>query len=129
MARLPAVKPRTAKTAKKAADDWFSLIVRSTGFCLRCGESDYGKLETHHIHTRHMSSVRCDFRNAVCFCGSCHRWAHHHGPSFARWLRENWWKDEAEELEVERLAHTSMKVDWFGEVERLAARWKEIEAA
>lgn len=75
---------RTPKSVKKSCDRLFSLIVRSQGFCTRCGSTQ--NLQAAHIYSRKFNSVRFDENNALCLCASCHRWQHDCPSENIKWL-------------------------------------------
>lgn len=70
------------KGKKAKATMLHSKVVRARGRCERCGETDYGKLQTAHIIPRRYSVTRCDPNAAWCLCVGCHlrttEWASEH---------------------------------------------------
>lgn len=58
------------KQIKKLLDKAWSLKIRSTGKCAKCGKTSY--LNAHHIYGRRMLSVRWDLDNGICLCSGCH---------------------------------------------------------
>jgi len=112
------VKPRPKAKAKKRerkpsswkaeADRLFSQLIRSRGYCERCGKG--GRLETSHIYSRRYASVRCDPLNAVCMCSSCHRWWHDKPVDAVSWLHETY---SVQHLRLLRdRAQSGVRVDW-----------------
>ena len=75
---------RTPRSVKKSCDRLFSQIIRSLGFCVRCGSKQ--NLQCCHIYSRKYNSVRFDEQNAVCLCARCHRWGHDNPTDFTKWL-------------------------------------------
>ena len=69
------MKKQTKKSITAKLDKVCSQIVRK-GICIKCGESQYDKLQCAHIFSRTYRSVRWDFLNLVCLCTSCHFWSH-----------------------------------------------------
>lgn len=55
---------------RASLDKWFSLIVRSIGYCQCCGRTDM--LQCAHIVSRRYLGVRWAFDNAMCLCAACH---------------------------------------------------------
>ena len=75
---------RTPKSVKKSCDKLFSQLIRSQGFCTRCGSKQ--NLHTAHIFSRKFNSVRFDEMNALCLCARCHRFAHDEPTEYTKWL-------------------------------------------
>ena len=91
---------------KKKADDTWSLIIRSIGYCEMCGKE--GRLDrkgrpivglhAHHVIGRTNPAFRWDYMNGLCLCISCHgshpnfrnrkRSAHSSGEQKARFNAE-----------------------------------------
>ncbi len=128
-------KSRTS--ARNKADKLFSLLVRSVGYCQRCGAT--GRLETSHVLSRRYSNTRCDFRNAFAMCSSCHRWLGAnplgHAEFFIEWHAERFMQMGSDRLtaenmarglrdELQVLAYSGEKVDWFEVRDGLAAQAK-----
>lgn len=80
-------------------DKVYSLIVRSKGYCEKCGKPD--SLNTHHIIHRTNKWLRFDLRNGCCLCVGCHIFgpesAHHGEAYFMEWFR-NYRPDDLEYL-------------------------------
>ncbi len=115
------------------ADLLFSRIVRSRGFCERCGMTA-GPFDTAHVVRRRYSATRCIEDNAWCLCRTCHQtvdgW-----PNEFMWLVERtigvdrykalcdlaqagpsmssrlFWRDTADRL-VERCIELSVDTRW-----------------
>jgi len=68
---------------KNKCDKEFSLLVRSLGYCQKCGTSQI-QLHCAHIFSRKYSVTRFDLMNVLCLCARCHRWAH---DNPAEWIR------------------------------------------
>lgn len=108
------------------ADRLFSQIIRSQGYCERCGVTDV-PLDTAHLVGRRFSATRCMEENARALCRSCHYLIDTNAAekvSLAGGLEEydRLW----------RIANEPRKfgpVFWRDEVERLQARWNEIQEA
>ena len=77
---------RTPRSVKDSCDKLFSKIIRSQGFCTRCGEKKYELLQPAHIYSRKFNSVRFDEDNTLCLCSGCHFWAHANPTEFTKWL-------------------------------------------
>lgn len=105
---------------KAKATKLHSQVVRARGFCQRCGEQDYSKLECAHIIGRRYNAVRTDETNAWALCHSCHRktgeWASEHMALIVQTIG----MDRYEELR--QRAETGVKANdafWQAEIERL----------
>lgn len=84
-----AKKRNPIKTIKNKLDVIFSKVVRKRGYCERCGQTEYSKLQCSHIHSREKFSVRWDLKNAFCFCAGCHMfWWHKHPIMAAEFAKE-----------------------------------------
>lgn len=103
----------------KQADAVFSRIVRARDrHCLACGSSD--RLQCAHIISRSYKATRCDLRNAVALCVSCHVKFTHRPLEWEEWVEEVFpglW----ETLRAEALTYG--RVDWKAKLAEL----REIE--
>ena len=117
----------SAKGAKKKADDLFSRIIRSKGFCENCGNDDYSKLQCAHIISRRYSNTRVDFANALCLDAKCHLYFTDHPLEFASFVHSK--RSPAVLRRLQELSQSTAKVDWTAEVVRLAAVAAELDAA
>lgn len=111
--------------AKAKADRFFSLIVRSRGFCECCLVST--NLQTAHIISRRYSHTRCVEENALCLCAGCHHRFTDHPVAFGQWVTRRMGEDAYRELT--RMSQQTGKMDWFAVTAELKARWEAIEAA
>jgi len=76
----------------KAADRWFSLYIRQRdGYCRACGTAD--NLQCAHIISRSYKAIRCDERNAVALCRSCHVYYTHRPIEWEQQVTD-WFGDE-----------------------------------
>ncbi len=100
----------TTKGAKKRADVAFSKIVRSRGFCEKCGSHD--NLQCAHILSRRFSNTRCDEGNAFCLCAGCHHFFTDHPVAFGQWVLTM--MSESEYDDLFRKAHDTQvpAADW-----------------
>jgi len=105
----------TKRSAKKHADRIFSDLVRSLGYCEKCGSTQY--LQAAHIISRKYSITRTDFRNVFCLCAKCHRYFHDFPREYSHFITDSQLAPYYDE--VFELAHVGGKVDWFMEVDRL----------
>ncbi len=125
------------KGAKGKCDDIFSLIIRSTGECMRCGwtctcekaprsHTRACKLTTSHIIPRRYSGTRTALENAQNLCYSCHRRFTDWPREFSHWITETIGSDAYDKLKL--MAETVNKMNWNDELERLRviARTKGI---
>lgn len=104
--------------AKRKADDIFSQIVRSHGYCEKCGKgSDVAQMQCAHIVSRRFSNTRTDFRNAFCLCAGCHRYFHDYPKEFSGFVENNWAaKGYGKMFKLSRIA---TKMDWFARLAEL----------
>jgi len=74
---------------KKKIDKLYSEIIRSKGYCERCGKS--GPLNAHHVIGRRNLATRWDLRNGICLCVGCHKFnknsAHEDPVHFIEWFK------------------------------------------
>lgn len=110
-----------AKGYKGKCDALTSKIVRSLGYCEKCGSTEW--LQTSHIISRRYSATRCDLRNLQCLCAGCHRHFTDWPKEFSRWITASIGVELYEELR--RLAEVPTKMDWEAEYERIKQVAKE----
>jgi hypothetical protein len=110
-------------TAKKRADNLFSKIVRSRGYCQNCGRTQ--SLQCAHIISRRFSHTRCIEGNAFCLDAKCHIFFTDHPASFGIFVLEQIGADAHDELIT--LSQQTSKVVWIDVVQRLKLRAKELE--
>lgn len=99
---------KKAKGAKGRADNYYGKIIRSVGYCEKCGAKE--GLTTSHIIGRRYSNTRTDLRNAQCLCFSCHRRFTDWPREFSHWITETIGSELYEELRIKSELPT--KVDW-----------------
>jgi len=116
---------KQAKGAKGKADVIASKIVRSIGYCEKCGESEYKKLTCSHIVGRRYSATRTDLENLQCLCYSCHYYFENWPKEFSRWITSTIGIEKYEHLKAK--AETVTKMNWDMELERLKLIYKEME--
>lgn len=116
-------KSQTPKYWKHRADKLFSKIIRSKGYCERCGRTD-GQLQTAHIISRTYSKVRTNELNAFCLDARCHRYFHNWPKEFSKFITDKRGSEVYEELKAK--AEDTGKFDWSLEYERLEELWKSI---
>lgn len=123
------------KGDKGKCDDLFSLIIRSTGECLKCGwtctcesapkhHTRACKLTCSHIIGRKYSATRTLEANAQNLCYSCHARFTDWPKEFSYWITETIGTEAYEELR--RKAETVTKMDWSEELQRLKTVAKEL---
>lgn len=92
-------KPKKIKksTLKNKADKLFSLWVRRVGVCELAGKDTIhcgGNLQTMHIFTRGITSLRYNPINVVCGCAGHHVYYTFHPEDWvalvAKWFPEKW---------------------------------------
>ncbi len=116
--------------AKGRADRAFSKLVRARGSCVKCGTTDYSRLQTMHILGRRFSATRVDFANALCGCATCHRRFTDHPDEWMDFLDSTIGRDEYDRLKTKALASGKFgKTFWESEAKRLEQLVKVMEAA
>jgi len=112
--------------ARGKATRLHSLVVRSRGFCERCGGTN--TLQAAHIIPRRYAATRTDETNAWCLCAGCHRrlteWAEDHMALVDATI------GRAAYDELKRRANEGVKANgtfWLAECERLSALLAEVE--
>jgi len=85
----------------KKLDTLYSKIIRSKGYCDRCGKG--GEMQTSHIFGRGNKRLRWVLDNAFCFCtdpygDDCHRWWHNNRKESMEWAEGERDLDELREL-------------------------------
>lgn len=119
-------RSQTPKYWKHRADKLFSKIIRSKGYCEKCGRSAGVQLQTAHIISRTYSKVRTDERNAFCLCSACHRYFHNWPKEFSKFITD--WRGSEVYEELKAKAEDTGKFDWESEYKRLEELWKSIES-
>jgi 5-methylcytosine-specific restriction endonuclease McrA len=118
--RVEAMTAR-AKGAKGRADDLFSQLIRSRGYCERCGSTEF--LQCAHLITRARLNTRWMTTNAWCLCARCHIRLTHWPVEHRDFIWETRGKDAYDDLR--RLSESTHKVwrksDFEAEVVRLKA--------
>jgi 5-methylcytosine-specific restriction endonuclease McrA len=71
------------------ADQLCSKIVRSRGFCQRCGKTNIS-FDTAHVIRRAVKVTRWDLKNLLCLCHECHMWSHKQPNLFMRWFESKY---------------------------------------
>lgn len=125
-------KKPSPKTLKAKADRLISLIVRSRGFCERCGRGPSEvTLQCAHIFSRKYIAIRWSEKNLMCLCSGCHMWSHRHPVENMLWLEERFGLDYLKDLrtQAQEYAGRVSRVDYEELVADLQARWNEIEEA
>jgi hypothetical protein len=108
---------KQAKGDKGKCDVLASKIVRSIGYCEKCGEQEYKKLTCSHIVGRRYSATRTDLDNLQCLCYSCHYYFENWPKEFSRWITKTIGIEKYEELKTK--AEVPTKMDWTAERKRL----------
>ncbi len=114
-------------TGKKAkATKLHSLVVRQRGFCERCGERDYSKLQAAHIVPRRYSVTRCDPNAAWALCAGCHLRTTEHADEHMSLVADTIGLDAF--LEMKRRAEVGVKANdayWQQWIDLLTPMLKE----
>ena len=80
-------------------DKEISRIVRTKGYCIKCGKID--NLQTAHIISRSNRTVRWDLKNVLCLCAGDHiNFAHKNPLLYAEFIKEYLGDDEYEQLKI-----------------------------
>lgn len=106
---------KRAKGYKAKADALFSKIIRSPGYCLRCGSVE--NLQCAHIISRKYSATRCDLRNAYCLCAADHFYFTNWPREFSKFVTDHTGSEVYDELKAK--AETITKINWEDEYARL----------
>lgn len=98
------------KRTKEVADKKFALAVKTLGRCENCGSSI--NLTCAHIKKRRYDNTRCDFRNALCLCLSCHSYFEVNDPAFQKFLDTHYLGTFREQINSKAQEVAKIKVDW-----------------
>ncbi len=119
---------KRATGPKGKADELFSQLVRSRGYCENCGRVEY--LQCAHVITRSRLNVRWDNRNAWCLCSRCHIWFTNWPVEHTRFMERTIGQEVYDELYL--LSQTDLrpwrKADFVAECVRLQALLDEGNA-
>lgn len=86
------IRKQTKSNVTSHLDKICSQIVRSRGYCERCGPGiykEYSELQCAHSFSRTYRNTRWLLLNLTCLCASCHFWAHRNPILFTEWLKEH----------------------------------------
>ena len=108
-------RPKRKLTNLELADELFRQIIRSKGFCQRCGKKE--NLQTAHIIPRSYHQVRHDLDNAFCFCSGCHRWGHSFPIQFEIFVKAKIGETHYQELKQRALDYKT--IDYPAIIKRL----------
>lgn len=111
---------KSSKSLKKKCDILWSKIIRSKGYCERCGKTSF--LQGAHIYSRRYANTRHLLANGLCLCAGCHMWGHHRPTDFTDWVREKLGEDMLSHLREASLS--TSKVDY----NRVYAELRALEA-
>lgn len=128
-----------AKGDRGKADKIFSLLIRSTMYCERCGarcpcevapkkHTQGCPLTCSHIVGRTTSWTRTLLDNAQCLCFKCHAEFTADPVAFTKWLESTIGLEEYYRLKQISNEGIGTKFDWAAEVIRLKGLQKEMEA-
>lgn len=102
---------------KGKATKLHSQIVRSLGYCQRCGERDSALLQCAHIASRKYSATRTDISASLCLCAKCHRYFHDVPTTFRPFVISIIGEEKLADIEAK--AQPITKMDWEAEYHRL----------
>jgi hypothetical protein len=107
-----------AKGPRGKADALFSKLIRSRGYCQRCGKTR--DLQCAHIIGRSYNATRTMEKNAWCLCAGCHLTTTHRREEHFAFIKATIGLDEYWRLYA--VAQESIKASdryWLAECERL----------
>jgi hypothetical protein len=111
----------------KKADEIFSKVIRTVGYCENCGKTkDQAQMQCAHIIGRIVFPTRVDLRNAFCLCAGCHRYYTEHPREFSRFITNTWAQEYYEH--VFKKSRSGEKNNWEERIEFLKDIYKQIEA-
>lgn len=116
---MPILRKRSSRVTKKKeksvswwikhCDKAMSQLVRSKGFCEKCGNTE--NLQHHHIVGRANKTLRYDILNGMSLCWQCHFFQAHGGAlAFVDWLDEQF-PDRMKYLRSVRNVYTKLHLD------------------
>ena len=90
-AKKKSLRKKSKRRLNREADNLWSKAVKEPGFCRRCKRMPPAvQLHAAHIKPKGMfrnHALRCDLKNGLCLCYSCHlHWAHKDPIGFTEWL-------------------------------------------
>jgi len=84
-------------TLIKKCDKLWAKIIRSQGYCEKCGKTS--GLQAAHIISRSHHGTRALLENGVCLCNGCHIfWSHKEPDEWVDWIREKYGVDVYDDL-------------------------------
>ena len=108
-------KSKRKRTNLELADELYRQIIRSKGFCERCGKRE--NLQTAHIISRSYHQVRHDLDNSFCLCDGCHRYFTNRPIEFETFVKSK--IGEAHYQELKDRAIDYKKIDYKAVIKRL----------
>lgn len=112
------------KGNKGKATKLHAEIVRSLGYCERCGSPD--QLQCAHIVSRGYSATRTDIENAMNLCAGCHMYFTKWPVEFALFVFYHKGIEGYNALKKKALDGVGKRLDWAAEVERLSLIKQEM---
>jgi hypothetical protein len=83
----------TKTKLRNKADTLWSEIIKSTGYCEKCGRTNV-QLHPHHVIGRRNLILRWDLWNGICLCSGCHTMgigsAHQDSLGFLEWYKNKY---------------------------------------
>lgn len=123
----PTSRKRKVSAVKEEATRLASVIVRATkGPSCQCG-CGRPATDAAHIIGRAYSHTRTDLDNQLALAAHCHRMFTNHPDDWLTFLYGLIGEDEYQRLKRKAIEGVNQKFDWFDELDRLRAIWKQLE--
>ena len=119
------MKKPTPKKIGTKLDKVCSEIIRTQGYCSKCGADYYAHLDCAHFFSRSYHNTRWDLLNMVCLCDTCHFWAHKNPLLFAEWAKEYLGELRYQQLKISHQAIRKWSVDEMQELYTILLKTKE----
>lgn len=117
----------SSRGAIRKADDLFSALIRSLGYCENCGKT-WADVQLHCAHwiSRRYRNTRWDPDNAFCLCAGCHMWFTDHPTEFGRWAVAR--RGEETYQRLREAAEQVTKLDVLDEIDILEELLEGVDA-
>ena len=118
------MRKQTKSSLTRKLDVITSEIVRSRGFCQRCGKTN-DTLQCCHIYSRTYRGTRWLLDNCLCMCASCHFYTHKNPLEFAQFVNNYLGYEKVRKLTETKEKLTQYKLSDLEELYQLLTKYRD----